>query len=42
MNGKGMLSEVWYLSAVNEVVIPKPIKSCIFYERLQLAERWKC
>ena len=26
-----------YLSVVNEVVIPKPTKSCIFYERLQLA-----
>lgn len=28
-----------YLTVVNEVVIPKPIKSCIFYEgNLQLAE----
>lgn len=26
------------MSVVNEVVIPKPIKACIFYERLQLAE----
>lgn len=27
-----------YSSVVNEVVIAKPIKPCIFYERLPLAE----
>lgn len=31
-----------YLSGINEVVIAKPIKPCIFYERLHRAERWKC